>query len=166
LADRFGGGVLAASGPEPVEGPFVLGPLVVEGDLDPDTSSFTWVFWVGAERRSVRIEMYPQSSGLGLAGGLHVTLEAMGHEGPARPVTLPVAIDGVVHDFYGTSVGNGAAAEKVVAGMAVAMFFFDGLPHGERVSLQTLEGPELDAMLMRGMTVLQEGQPPSRDGQK
>ena len=164
LAERFGGGVLAASGPEPVEDPFLIGPLVVEGDLDPDTSSFTWVFSVGTERRSVRIEMYPQASGLGLAHGLDVTLLAMGHEGPARPVTLPVTIDGVVHDFHGTSVGTGFAVHKVVAGMAVTLFFSDGWPHDEQVSLQRLEGPELDAMLMRGMTVLREGRPPQCNG--
>ena len=98
LAESLDMGLLVVVGPEPVEGPFVIGPLVRAAEQWPPSHSpaFTWVFWSGPNRRSVRIEGVQ----------LQPLIRSYGHEGPAKPTTLRIPIDGVPFDFHGERVGD------------------------------------------------------------
>jgi hypothetical protein len=149
LAERFDTGLLAVVGPEPVEGPFVVGPLVRDGEQQPTFEpAFTWVFWAGPDRRSVRIEMYPDPTDIeGVQ--LQPLLRSHRHEGPGEPTSFSITIDGAPFDFHGESVGDGVAVQGVVEGTGVELWFFDGWPREVQIVLGWRVGPDLDPLLVQ-----------------
>jgi hypothetical protein len=149
LVERFGGGILAVVGPEPVEVPFLVGPLVREGGPEgPLVSSFTWTFRAGADLRSVRIEMYTEHIS-DVASQARGWFQALGYDGPITPRTLPITIDGVPHSFSGESANEAVVVQGVVDGITTVVILDDGWPLDQGLNFARLEGDELDAMLSR-----------------
>jgi hypothetical protein len=158
LAARFGSGLLAVVGPEPVMGPWIIGPLVNEAERPkqpPLIDGFSWEYWAGPDLRSVRIDLMPDPRGVD-PGYFQAMLKSYGHEGTAAPETLPVVVDGVRSSFHGERVGEGVIVLAVVAGVEIEIRFMDGWPLDEALSLEHREGEALDALL-----VLENRRPPS-----
>jgi hypothetical protein len=151
LVRRFGNGMLAVVGPEPVEGPWVIGPLV-GGETEFGYDVFEWQFWAGPDVRAVRIETYAEPvPGPPLSTG-RALWACNGHDGPTSPATLPVTIDQVPHCFAGESAEGDLAVMQSVSGTTILVVLEDW-PLDQALSLATREGAELDALLTGGQEV-------------